>query len=496
MPERPTSPDQRRNDALQAHPQRQILSVSELNRAARMTIEQRFSQIWVSGELSSFARPSSGHWYFTLKDRDAQVRCAMFANANRRARMQPANGQQVLLRGRVSLYEGRGEFQIIVEHMEPAGEGALRAAFEALKRQLNAEGLFDSALKRPLPDIPTRVAVVTSPTGAALEDVLSVWRRRFPALEVIVVPTAVQGADAEGEILRALERAQRLDADLILLTRGGGSMEDLWVFNAESIARAIAATDIPVVSAIGHEIDVSISDFVADLRAPTPSAAAELIAPDGEELGGMLLTQQRRLRLVVSAALRERKLQADKLTLGLINPARYCQQAAQRLDELQLRLLRVATARQHQQQAKLESLNIRLAAKRPDRLLANLNQRLNTCRGRLQQLMQYRLQRGDQQVVAAARMLESLSPLPTLARGYTVLRDIDGTVISQVAQLQSGQQLHGQMQDGGFTATVTATRAGETLTSVSPSAANTKTAQSAATGPATTPTHDGPTADQ
>ncbi len=264
--------------------ERQVLSVTDLNRQARMTIEQRFNQIWVSGELSSFARPSSGHWYFTLKDAKAQVRCAMFANANRRARLQPANGQQVLLRGRVSLYEGRGEFQIIVEHMEPAGEGALRAAFDALKRQLDAEGLFDTTRKRALPDMPQHVAVVTSPTGAALKDVLSVWQRRFPALKVTVVPTAVQGADAEVDIRTALQRAAALAPEVILLTRGGGSMEDLWVFNAESIARSIAALEIPVVSAIGHEIDVSITDFVADLRAPTPSAAAELIVPDGDEL--------------------------------------------------------------------------------------------------------------------------------------------------------------------------------------------------------------------
>ena len=228
--------------------ERQVLSVSQLNRQARMTIEQRFHQIWVSGELSSFARPASGHWYFTLKDNDAQVRCAMFANANRRARMasQRAAGS---LRGRVSLYEGRGEFQIIVEHMEPAGEGALRAAFDALKRQLSAEGLFEQASKRPLPEMPQHVAVVTSPTGAALKDVLSVWRRRFPALGVTVVPTSVQN-EAEQEILDALNRAAALQPDLILLTRGGGSMEDLWVFNAESIARAIADSAIPVVSAI------------------------------------------------------------------------------------------------------------------------------------------------------------------------------------------------------------------------------------------------------
>ena len=451
----PISPD--------ATAERQVLSVSQLNRQARMTIEQRFNQIWVSGELSSFARPGSGHWYFTLKDNDAQVRCAMFANANRRARMQPANGQQVLLRGRVSLYEGRGEFQIIVEHMEPAGEGALRAAFDALKRQLNAEGLFEQQRKRPLPDMPRHVAVVTSPTGAALKDALSVWRRRFPALAVTVVPTSVQGNEAEQEILSALGRAAALQPDLILLTRGGGSMEDLWVFNAESIARAIADIEIPVVSAIGHEIDVSISDFVADLRAPTPSAAAELIAPDGQELEQAFLSQLHRLRMVLVARLREKRLSVQNVTLGLINPARYCEQASQRLDELNTRLSRAATASVEQRHMQTRGAANRLNLQRPDRLLMGLDDKVGAAHRRLQQVMLRTLAQREQRMVASARMLESLSPLPTLARGYTVLRDPMGPVISQAAALTVGQEISGQMQDGRFTAEILDTAPGKLL---------------------------------
>ena len=375
MPTRPTGPnasDSSQAQALRAAPQKEVLTVSQLNRRARMTIEQRFSQIWVSGELSSFARPGSGHWYFTLKDNDAQVRCAMFANANRRARLQPSNGQQVLLRGRVSLYEGRGEFQVIVEHMEPAGEGALRAAFEALKRQLDAEGLFETQRKRALPELPRKVAVVTSPTGAALRDVLSVWQRRFPGLEVIVVPTLVQGAEAEAEILKALGRAEALAPDLILLTRGGGSMEDLWVFNAESITRALAAIEIPVVSAIGHEIDVAMTDFVADLRAPTPSAAAEVIVPDGEELAQWFDGQQRRLLSATSARLREQRLSAEKLALRLISPEHYCQQASQRLDDLNARLMRLQQSKQLQSHDRLREMANRLALQSPRRLLDGL----------------------------------------------------------------------------------------------------------------------------
>ena len=444
-------------------PQRQVLSVSQLNRQARMTIEQRFNQIWVSGELSSFARPSSGHWYFTLKDNDAQVRCAMFANANRRARMQPANGQQVLLRGRVSLYEGRGEFQIIVEHMEPAGEGALRAAFDALKRQLDAEGLFDTARKRPLPALPKHVVVVTSPTGAALTDILSVWRRRFPALNVTLVPTAVQGADAEQDILEALARAQDLSPDVVLLTRGGGSMEDLWVFNAESIARSIAAIRIPVVSAVGHEIDVSIADFVADLRAPTPSAAAELIAPDGAELQQVLLGQLNRLGLVLRSDLQQRKLRLEKNTAGLVNPQRYCLQAAQRVDDLTARLTRSMDSHLATPAVALEETRKRLHAQRPDRLVVALGKRLGNTKLQLIHSAHRALEQKQNKLGAAARILESLSPLPTLARGYTVVRSASGTVLSSTTDLAAGHEILGQMQDGAFTATITDVQTGITL---------------------------------
>jgi exodeoxyribonuclease VII large subunit len=445
--------------------QQEVLTVSQLNRRARMTIEQRFSQIWVSGELSSFARPGSGHWYFTLKDNDAQVRCAMFANANRRVRLQPGNGQQVLLRGRVSLYEGRGEFQIIVEHMEPAGEGALRAAFEALKRQLDAEGLFDAQRKRPLPELPNKVAVVTSPTGAALKDVLSVWRRRFPGLEVIVVPTPVQGAEAEGEILKALERAEALAPDLILLTRGGGSMEDLWVFNAESIARALARIEIPVVSAIGHEIDVAMTDFVADLRAPTPSAAAEIIAPDGEELGQWFSSQKQRLISATNARLREQRLSSEKLALRLISPGHYCQQASQRLDELSARLVRRQQNRQLQMQDRLGEMASRLSLQSPRRLLDGLAKSIDEKNIRLRRGLTRRLNDHQQTLSANARMLESVSPLPTLARGYAVLRSDSGSVISHANDLQPGQGLHGQLQDGSFSAQVTEVVPGDTLNS-------------------------------
>ncbi|MEM7077898.1 MAG: exodeoxyribonuclease VII large subunit [Pseudomonadota bacterium] len=248
----------------------QVLSVSDLNRQARITIEERFHEIWVTGEISNFVRPRSGHWYFSLKDDRAQVRCAMFANRNRAAKVQPGDGQMVVLRGRVSLYEGRGDFQIIVDQIEPAGAGALQQAFEALKRKLAGEGLFAGERKRPLPTWPTHIAVVTSATGAALRDVLAVWQRRYPALRVTVVPSLVQGEAAQAALIDAISRAQSVSADALLLTRGGGSLEDLWAFNLEPVARALAASNIPTVCAVGHEIDTTICDYVADVRAPTP----------------------------------------------------------------------------------------------------------------------------------------------------------------------------------------------------------------------------------
>ncbi|MFW5824439.1 MAG: exodeoxyribonuclease VII large subunit, partial [Marinobacter sp.] len=257
------------------------LTVSELARQVRHLLESSFMQVWVEGELSSLSRPSSGHWYFSLKDQRAQVRCAMFRGFNQRVRPLPKEGDQVRIRGRVSLYESRGDFQIIVEHMEPAGLGALQQAFDALKARLQAEGLFAPERKKPLPAMPRHIGVVTSPTGAAIHDILIVLGRRCPGIPVTLYPTPVQGQTATASIVAAIQRAVRHgQADVLIIGRGGGSLEDLWCFNEEAVARAIAACPIPTVSAVGHEVDVTIADFVADLRAPTPSAAAEKISPD------------------------------------------------------------------------------------------------------------------------------------------------------------------------------------------------------------------------
>ena len=323
-------------------PRRDIYTVSRLNREARGLLEGGLPSLWITGELSNLSRPASGHWYFTLKDEDAQVRCAMFRQRNLAVRAGPRDGMQVLLRARVGLYEARGEFQLVVDHLEEAGEGELRRRFEALKQKLAAEGLFDAARKAALPRFPRRIGIVTSATGAAIRDVLNVLRRRNPAITVLIYPVPVQGAGAAREIAAMLELAdRRREVDTLLLVRGGGSLEDLWAFNDEALARTIAGLGLPLVTGIGHEVDFTIADFVADLRAPTPSAAAELAAPDAEALLAALGIAAGRLRAAAARAVQRRGevlAQAER-RLKFLHPAQAVRERMQRLDELQARSL-------------------------------------------------------------------------------------------------------------------------------------------------------------
>src|SRR6187399_1267598 len=276
--------------------ERDVYSVSRLNKEVRLLLESGLPVLWLEGELSNFAAPASGHWYFSLKDNTAQVRCAMWRQRNTQVRFKPKDGMAVLVRARVGLYEPRGEYQLLIEHLEEAGVGALKREFEKLKARLAAEGLFAAERKRPLPAVPRRIGVVSSPTGAAIHDILRVLRARFPAARVLLYPTAVQGAAAVPEIVRAIEAAsRRQDCEVLLIARGGGSLEDLWCFNDERVARAIAACRVPTVSGVGHEVDVTIADFVADLRAPTPSAAAEMAVPVRAEIAAEILDGERRL---------------------------------------------------------------------------------------------------------------------------------------------------------------------------------------------------------
>ncbi|SEQ06152.1 Exodeoxyribonuclease VII large subunit [Azotobacter beijerinckii] len=429
---------------------REILTVSQLNGRARVLLEDVFAQVWVEGEISNLARPASGHLYFTLKDRQAQVRCALFRQNALRVREALRDGLAVRVRGKVSLYEGRGDFQLILDLLEPAGDGALRLAFEALKERLAAEGLFAAERKRPLPAHPQRIGIVSSPTGAVIRDIVSVFRRRAPQVELTLVPTAVQGREAVAQIVHALELADRQGFDALILARGGGSLEDLWCFNEEAVARAVAACATPVVSAVGHETDVTIADFVADLRAPTPSAAAELLAPDSSDLARRLESLQRRLQLRMQHLLAARHLQLDGLRRRLRHPGERLQQQAQRLDDLELRLRRAMQRRLQDSAERLARLDTRLAAQHPERLLGLLRQRLEHLGERLPRAMQGALRERRQRLEAAAQTLQAVSPLATLSRGYAILLDDRGRAIRTAAQTAPGQRLHARLAEGGL----------------------------------------------
>ena len=437
--------------------ERAVMSVSELNRAARVTIEERFQQVWVLGEMSNFVRPRSGHWYFTLKDDNAQVRCAMFANRNRAVRAQPTDGQQFIIRGRVSLYEGRGDFQVIVDHLEVAGEGALRQAVDALKLKLAEEGLFDQAHKRPLPAFPRHIVVISSATGAAIQDVLAVWTRRYAAMDVTLLPVAVQGAEAEAAIVTALNKAQTLAADAILLTRGGGSLEDLWAFNSERIARCIASSKIPVVSAVGHEIDVTIADFVADVRAPTPSAAAEIMTPRADEMIDAFDDYEAHFVHAMQNQIVDRTREVTALRRVLRNPERVLEQASLRIDELALRSQRALQSTIGQSSAQVNALGRQLRALGPAAKLQATRARLTALNHLLRQNWQSATAVRTKQLGNLARVLESVSPLPTLARGYAVVRDDHGKVLSSVEGLQPDTPIITYLADGTISSTVTET---------------------------------------
>ncbi|SCC55639.1 exodeoxyribonuclease VII large subunit [Kosakonia oryziphila] len=428
-----------------------IYTVSRLNQSVRLLLERELGQVWISGEISNFTQPASGHWYFTLKDDTAQVRCAMFRNSNRRVTFRPQHGQQVLVRANITLYEPRGEYQIIVESMQPAGEGLLQQKYEQLKAKLTAEGLFDQQFKQPLPSPAHCVGVITSKTGAALHDILHVLKRRDPSLPVIIYPTAVQGEDAPGQIVRAVELANvRQECDVLIVGRGGGSLEDLWSFNDERVARAIFASRIPVVSAVGHETDVTIADFVADLRAPTPSAAAEIVSRNQLELLRQIQAMQQRLEMSMDYYLAGRNRR-----FALLNH-RLQQQHPQ------LRLARQQTVLERLQQRMQNALDTQLkrASARQQRVMQRLNQqnpqpRIHRAQSRVQQL-EYRLSQNIRDRLSATRErfgtaithLEAVSPLATLARGYSVTTSPAGEVLKKTRQVKVGDKLTTRLNDG------------------------------------------------
>lgn len=427
---------------------REVLSVSQLNNRARLLLEDVFAGIWVEGEISNLARPASGHIYFTLKDSQAQVRCALFRQNAARVRQALRDGLAVKVRGKVSLFEGRGDYQLILDAVEPAGDGALRLAFEALKEKLGGEGLFASERKIALPAHPKRIGIVTSPTGAVIRDIISVFRRRAPQVELNLIPTAVQGREATAQIVRALQRADAQGFDALILARGGGSLEDLWCFNEEAVARAVAACVTPIVSAVGHETDVSIADFVADVRAPTPSAAAELLAPDSSELVQRLHNLQRRLALHMQGRLARERLRLEGASRRLRHPGERLRQQAQRLDDLDMRLRRAFNQQLANQRERLARLDARLAAQHPGRNLALLRQRLDGLAARLPRAMHSQLRSQRQQLGALAAQLQIVSPLATLGRGYSILLDERGQAVRSAAQTQPGQRLKARLGEG------------------------------------------------
>jgi exodeoxyribonuclease VII large subunit len=485
-----------------ARPDRDVYTVSRLNREVRVLLERGFGSLWLEAEISNFARPSSGHWYFSLKDAGAQVRCAMFRQRNMLCRFTARDGQKVLVRARIGLYEPRGEYQLIVDHMEDAGLGALRRQFDELSAKLAAEGLFAAERKRALPSLPRRIGVITSPTGAAVRDILHVLARRFAAIPVLIYPVPVQGAQAAADIIAALTLAgSRADCDVLILARGGGSLEDLWAFNDERLARAIVASTIPIITGIGHEVDFTIADFAADVRAPTPSAAAELVVPDGEEWLSTFVRLGTRLQRGV-----RRRVEAHQERLrwlmgraAQVSPSARLTQQAQRLDELEQCLSRAMRRRLHDHRERLRWLTGRAALMSPaTRLtqqllrLESLEQRLDRAwrqvvssrrsalsdgqsrlwqaspighvreaaarhaalSARLQAAALGQLRRARERLLPLVRTLNAVSPLATLERGYAIVSTVGGEILRDAADAKPGTLIEARLGRGAFRAKV------------------------------------------
>jgi len=432
-----------------------VFSVSELNQLARERLEEYFSQVWIEGEISNWKPASSGHIYFTLKDENAQVRSAMFKGQARGLKFAPRDGMQVLVRAQVTLYAARGDYQIVVEEMREAGLGALQRKFEELKAKLSKEGLFADHLKKPLPRWPRKIGVVTSPTGAVIQDILTVLRRRFPGMPVVLFPVAVQGDIAPPQIVRAIERANQLqECDVLIVGRGGGSLEDLWAFNDERVARAIFASALPIVSAVGHQTDFTIADFVADARAPTPSAAAEMLSPNQAEI----IQQLRGVENLLAQKMRQ-KIRHDKILFasalkGLKHPARRLQEMAQRLDELDARLKRATLARQQKTQDKCDHLTRRLTLQNPQIKMLRLQDQLTTQEQRLHRAVKGLHVRAEQRFLLLAGRLDAISPLATLARGYSMTQTADGRILRADNDVKPGDVITTRLQKGSVRSVV------------------------------------------
>jgi exodeoxyribonuclease VII large subunit len=435
-----------------------ILSVSSLNSMARSLLESNFPAVIVEGEISNLAVPSSGHWYLTLKDKSSQIRCAMFVNRNRMVRFKPENGKQIIARGRLSIYEGRGDYQLILDGMEEAGDGALQRAFEQLKRKLHDEGLFADENKQQMQSHYQHIGVITSATGAAVQDILSVFARRFPATRITLLPVVVQGAGATDEIVNAIERAnmlaEKLGLQALIVGRGGGSLEDLQAFNEEPLARAIFASELPICSAVGHEVDFTIADFVADLRAPTPSAAAELLSPNQEDYFELLFSTSAQFKSAISLAIKQGRQQLNWIAKQLKHPDRRLQEQAQNLDRLDIRLRRAMSSNIASQRTELTQIQRTLLANSPKQLLERNKLRLDAGRARLGQSLRSVLASRRSSLQTLSRSLNSISPLSTLARGYSITLDSSFNVIRSTEDIKVGATITSRLGEGEIVSTV------------------------------------------
>jgi exodeoxyribonuclease VII large subunit len=441
--------------------QQHILQISELTRKVRFILESELNTVWLTGEISNFIAAGSGHWYLSLKDAKSQVKCAMFKGSNRRVRLStgatPSNGQQVLVRAKVSLYEPRGDFQLIIEHMEDAGTGMLRQQYEQLKNSLNAKGLFDLAHKKLLPEHITCVGIVTSPTGAAVKDILSVLKRRNPNIKAIIYPALVQGEYAKGDICHAIQTANsRKECDVLIVGRGGGSLEDLWPFNEESVVHAIYQSILPVISAVGHEVDTTLSDYVADLRAATPSAAAELVSSDSSELLNKVLMLKQRLIKTQQINISNLSNEKNHLKhrLSQVHPEQKLQLQQQKHDELGLRLKQAIKRNMLQIQNMPIQLSQRLLQQSPTKVINLQQQQVSQNKHRITQAMQNSLQSKSDDFVHLIEQLQLVSPLATIARGYSVTRNQSNAVITKVAQVNVNDEISVQLSDGKINARV------------------------------------------
>ena len=431
--------------------ERDIYTVSRLNREAKDLLEASFPLLWVEGEISNLSRPASGHLYFSLKDAQAQVRCALFRGSQRGLLTPPRDGMQVLVRARVSLYEGRGDYQLIVETLEAAGEGALRRAYELLRNRLAQEGLFDPAGKQPLPRLPRRIGIITSPSGAVIHDILTTLKRRFPAIPVLLYPVPVQGEGAAERIAAMIALAgRRQDCDVLILARGGGSLEDLQAFNDEVVARAIHACPLPIVCGVGHETDVTIADFVADARAPTPTAAAEMLSPHQDEWLAVFTQREQRLARLMRDLVRNVQQHVDHLAVRLVHPRARLERLHERFTALSRHLQAAERAHLHGAQHVLTTLRGRLLRHTPLVRLREQQLRRQHLGTRLAQAMNHALDRARERAHYASLTLDALSPLATLARGYAILETTDGQVLRDARQAHTGERLRARIAHGAL----------------------------------------------